>query len=148
MTAWEAGHREVGVVSWPGRVQAGAVSHVLASAMDIVPTVLQLAGVALPTDRVFDGKDLGHIIFAKDPSAFPADAHHQYLFHSVGGMAYMQADANVTGQNPTGLFQAVRLPGVKAMYVTICRLANLPSYYCLSVCRWFFKTNLEIADIL
>ena len=116
MTAWEGGHREVGVASWPGKVHAGAVSHVLASSMDFVPTILELAGVTLPVDRVFDGKDLGPIIFSKDPSVAPADAHHQYLFHSVGGEAFMGADSDAGPENPTGLFQAVRLPGVKAMY--------------------------------
>ena len=28
LTSWEGGHREVGVVVWPGHIPAGAVSHV------------------------------------------------------------------------------------------------------------------------
>ena len=96
-TAWEAGHREVGVISWPGKVKAGAVTHVLASALDFVPTVLELAGVPLPTDRVFDGKDLGHVIFSDDPGAASVDAHHKFLFHSVGGQAYVASTLVVLG---------------------------------------------------
>jgi hypothetical protein len=125
MTAWEGGHREVGVVSWPGKVRAGAVSHVLASALDYVPTVLALAGVPLPKDRTFDGLDLAPIIFAEDPSAAHADAHHTSLFFSVGGEAYLNSVPNwnktTPGNNPdpTGLFQAIRLPGLSAMYKVV-----------------------------
>ena len=33
----------------------GSVSHALTSTLDIVPTIAKLAGVALPTNRTFDG---------------------------------------------------------------------------------------------
>ena len=40
----------------------GSVSHALTSTLDIVPTIAKLAGVALPTDRTFDGM-LGYNVF-------------------------------------------------------------------------------------
>lgn len=127
MTSWEAGHREVGVVSWPGRVPGGTVSHVLASAMDIVPTVLSLAGVPLPADRAFDGLDLAPVIFAADPAGVPASGHHRELYFSVGGEAYPQSLGRWGSQhpgnnvNPTGLFEKIRLSDpvlgqISAMY--------------------------------
>lgn len=91
LQSWEGGHREVGVVVWPGGgVQAGAVSHVLSTTMDIAPTVSALAGVPLPTDRIYDGKDLSPVLF--DGAA----AHHEHLFFSVGGESF----GNVPGGKP------------------------------------------------
>jgi len=135
LTSWEGGHREVGVVSWPGRVKPGAVSHVLASSLDIVPTVLALAAVPLPTSRHFDGLDLAPIIFADDPAAAPIGAHHESLFFSVGGEDFLTSRWNFKHDHPgensvaTGLFQAIRLPGLSAMYYVgytpqCCRGAN------------------------
>jgi arylsulfatase A-like enzyme len=47
-------HREVGVFRWLGHIRPG-VTDVLGSTLDITPSVLHLAGIALPTDRTFDG---------------------------------------------------------------------------------------------
>jgi hypothetical protein len=135
ISSWEAGHREVGVVSWPGRVKSSVVSHVLASSLDIVPTVLHLAGLPLPTDRVLDGKDLGPIIFAEDPGSFGPAAHHSSLFISWNGKSYPESVKNWNKQKPgnnllpTGLFEKIRLPGLSAMYKIgygpqCCRGAN------------------------
>lgn len=50
-TVWEGGHRVVGVASWPGMIQSG-VSAELVSTVDLLPTMVALAGVGLPSDRV------------------------------------------------------------------------------------------------
>lgn len=46
---------EVGVFRWLDHIKAG-VTDVLGSTLDITPTVLHLAGLELPTDRIFDGE--------------------------------------------------------------------------------------------
>jgi hypothetical protein len=53
------------MVRWPGRVAAGSVSEAIASTMDIHPTILALANVSLPTDRIIDGIDLAPVLFNK-----------------------------------------------------------------------------------
>lgn len=122
ISSWEAGHREVGVVSWPGTIKGSVVSHVLASSLDIVPTVAKLAGVTLPTDRVFDGKDLGPVLFSENPGAFGPDGHHAALFISWNGKAYPGSQSNWHKSKPgdsiepTGLFEKVRLPRLSAMF--------------------------------
>ena len=40
---------------WLDHIKPG-VTEVLGSTLDITPTVLHLAGLALPTDRIFDGE--------------------------------------------------------------------------------------------
>ena len=44
--------------SCAGQVPAGQVCHELASTLDILPTLANLAGCALPQDRVLDGEDI------------------------------------------------------------------------------------------
>jgi hypothetical protein len=49
--------RVPGLVRWTGKVQPG-VTHSVATTYDIFSTVMALAGVPLPTDRIIDGRDL------------------------------------------------------------------------------------------
>uniref|UniRef100_A0A803WAZ6 Arylsulfatase G n=1 Tax=Ficedula albicollis TaxID=59894 RepID=A0A803WAZ6_FICAL len=62
-TTWEGGHRVPALVYWPGRVPAGRTSHALLSTLDIFPTLLALAGAALPPNRRFDGLDVSPVLF-------------------------------------------------------------------------------------
>merc|ERR1712139_724397 len=57
-STWEANMRLPAIVRWPGHVQGGSVSFELVSSLDMLPTVLGLAGIPLPTDRVLDGQDM------------------------------------------------------------------------------------------
>ena len=59
---------------WPGKITPGR-SRPLTSNLDMVPTLLALANVSLPTDRSFDGVDLGPVLFDG------ANVGHTVLFH-------------------------------------------------------------------
>lgn len=48
--------------------QAGTVSSALTSSLDILPTLTELAGSSLPTDRYFDGVDMTAVISGKAQS--------------------------------------------------------------------------------
>lgn len=100
-TVWEGGHREVGVARWPGVVPAGVVSDALVSTLDIFPTLTAEAGASLPSNRVYDGMDIGQVLRGN------ASAGHTTLFHPLSGQ---------WGQfGPIG---AVRLGSYKAIYLT------------------------------
>ena len=66
-TDWEGGHRVPAIASWPGRVGAGSVSHAIASTLDVMPTILKLAGIAPNADRPFDGIDLSSLLLEGEP---------------------------------------------------------------------------------
>ena len=85
-TLWEGGHREVGLARWPGKIAPGRVSGATLSSMDYLPTMLALAKVALPSDRVYDGIDISSVLFApkSDDDASAAGAHTT-LFHPNSG---------------------------------------------------------------
>lgn len=50
-TNWEGGIRIPGIFRWPGVLPAGKVIDEPTSNMDIFPTVLNLAGASIPSDR-------------------------------------------------------------------------------------------------
>lgn len=60
--SYEGGFRVPFVAWWPGRIPAGAVSPVPAMNIDLFPTLLGLAGLSLPNDRIIDGVDLRPVL--------------------------------------------------------------------------------------
>lgn len=60
----EGGSRVPGLAYWPGKVIPG-ISKEIAGVVDIHPTLVSLAGGKLPTDRIFDGKDMSPLLFGE-----------------------------------------------------------------------------------
>jgi len=58
LTQFEGGLRVPYVAQWPGRIAAGTQYAPPITNIDILPTVLAAAGVALPKDRAIDGVNL------------------------------------------------------------------------------------------
>ncbi len=118
-TTWEGGMRVPAIAWWPGTIAPGAVTQSLATTLDLLPTVLSLAGAALPGDRVLDGVDLTPV-FA-DPITKVREAVYFYrgtqLFavrrgpwkmHYVTQSAYV-GDSPVT-HDPPALYHVDRDP--------------------------------------
>ena len=61
-TTWEGGQRVPLIARWPGRIPAGTTCSELTLSMDFYPTLANLAGAALPDDRIIDGKDMGPLL--------------------------------------------------------------------------------------
>ncbi len=55
---FEGGIRVPSLMSWPGQIPAGQRCNEVGVAVDILPTMLNIAGVPLPQDRVLDGVDI------------------------------------------------------------------------------------------
>jgi arylsulfatase A-like enzyme len=77
---WEGGYRVPAIVRWPGKISPG-VTHQMASAMDLYPTALKLAGVEMPNDRPFDGIDMTPLLFNGKP-------HRDTQFYYYGDQLY------------------------------------------------------------
>jgi arylsulfatase A len=58
----EGGIRVPGLARWPGKIPAGTTVDVPVIGSDIFPTMLAMAGVAVPTDRVLDGVDVRGVL--------------------------------------------------------------------------------------
>eukprot|EP00039_Didymoeca_costata_P008507 m.112908 g.112908 ORF g.112908 m.112908 type:complete len:561 (+) comp14110_c0_seq3:40-1722(+) len=67
-TTYEGGHRVPLIARWPGRIPADTVVEELTSSLDWFPTMVNLAGGSIPTDRVIDGVDIQGVLFHGSPS--------------------------------------------------------------------------------
>jgi arylsulfatase A len=61
-TPTELGARVPLIVNGSGRVRAGIVSDALVDFSDFFPTLAELSGATLPTDRVIDGRSFAHVL--------------------------------------------------------------------------------------
>ena len=55
---YEGGIRVPGIFRWPGKLPVGKVVDVPVSGVDLLPTLCEIAGVDLPSDRAIDGTSL------------------------------------------------------------------------------------------
>ncbi|MCF7789025.1 MAG: sulfatase-like hydrolase/transferase [Prosthecobacter sp.] len=56
-TCYEGGVRIPALFRWPGKIKPGTISTEMLSHLDVLPLCLSAAGLALPKDRVLDGRD-------------------------------------------------------------------------------------------
>uniref|UniRef100_UPI00358E581E steryl-sulfatase-like isoform X2 n=1 Tax=Myxine glutinosa TaxID=7769 RepID=UPI00358E581E len=76
MGGFEGGIRVPAIVRWPGVLPASRRVDSATSNMDIFSTVLALAGISLPQDRIIDGKDLFPLLQGETNAS-----QHEFLFH-------------------------------------------------------------------
>ena len=61
-TVWEGGHRVPGIAWWPGRIAPGQVSDEMVISLDLMPTMLDLAGAKAPKGHELDGGSLRPVL--------------------------------------------------------------------------------------
>ncbi|UTP39518.1 sulfatase [Phenylobacterium sp. LH3H17] len=67
-SAWDGGFR-VPFIAWrPGTLPAGTVTSALSSNLDLLPTLLAMAGLSPVSDRELDGRDISGVLTAGAPS--------------------------------------------------------------------------------
>jgi arylsulfatase A len=60
---YEGGHRVPAIAWWPGKIPANTVSDALSISIDIMPTILSIAGIEKPDSLSLDGIDLSPAFF-------------------------------------------------------------------------------------
>ena len=63
---YEGGTRVPAIAWWPGRIEAGTRADDLSITLDVMPTILSVAGLAAPKDRPLDGVDLSPVLFKQE----------------------------------------------------------------------------------
>jgi arylsulfatase A len=66
------------IAKWPQHIRAHAVSSEPAMNLDIFPTLLSLAGIEPPSDRIIDGKNIEGLLFGRIP---PTPRDNIYFYH-------------------------------------------------------------------
>jgi uncharacterized sulfatase len=74
-TTWEGGVRTPGIFWWPGTIRPATVTA-MGSALDLLPTVADLSGAALPRDRALDGVSLAGVL--RSGTGAPRETHFYY----------------------------------------------------------------------
>jgi arylsulfatase A len=69
-SVYEGGTRVPAVAWWPGRIEAGTQAADLSITLDVMPTILSVAGIDPPKERSLDGIDLSPVLF--EQKALPA----------------------------------------------------------------------------
>ena len=76
---WEGGLRVPMIARMPGVIRGGSVNDAPAASIDMLPTICKLAGVAQPSDRVIDGRDIMPLLRQPD-----APSPHDAIFGMQG----------------------------------------------------------------
>jgi arylsulfatase A len=80
--SYEGGYQVPLIARWPGRIAAGSRSAASTMNIDTFPTLLELAGLTLPSDRIIDGKSIAGLLLGRE-TASPHEAlflyHHEQL---------------------------------------------------------------------
>ncbi|KIC95878.1 arylsulfatase [Flavihumibacter solisilvae] len=66
-TAWEGGLKVPFIVSWPGRIRGGLVRSNLVTAMDLLPTLVNICHLSMPVKKI-DGVDFTELLTGKGKS--------------------------------------------------------------------------------
>jgi arylsulfatase A-like enzyme len=86
MLTFEGGFRVPLVARWPGVISAGSVSDEMSMNFDLFATCLQLAGIALASDRIIDGRDIMPILAGASPS--PHETLYYYDTRTLRAVRY------------------------------------------------------------
>ncbi len=77
-TSFEGGVRVPFIARWPGRIPKGAVGHLPAMTIDLLPTLARLAGAPVSTERIIDGRDMWPLLAGQPNASSPHDALYFY----------------------------------------------------------------------
>ena len=80
-STWEGGMREAMIARWPGKIPAGSTCDAVSGTIDLLPTCVTLAGGAVPSEPVIDGRDISPLLLGKSTIS-PREAHYYTAFYS------------------------------------------------------------------
>lgn len=83
--SYEGGFRVPFIAKWPGHIPAGTLSAEPAIHLDLFPTLLSMAGVEHPSDRIIDGKDIEALLSGRNPRS-PHEAIYFYHYDQLEGV--------------------------------------------------------------
>ncbi len=77
-STWEGGMREPTIAWWPGKIPAGTATDAITGMIDLLPTLVKLAGGSPPDDRKIDGGDIWPLLAGEPDAKSPHEVYHYY----------------------------------------------------------------------
>ena len=127
----EGGIRVPGILYWPGKIKKPRIENTPVCGIDIFPTICELAGVELPTDRKIDGESFVPLLNNEEFTRKQPLFWFYYNAFSYSTMAMRKGDfmmlARRTGDHymPGTGFEPARMPAIKESNPRSYELYNL-----------------------
>jgi arylsulfatase A-like enzyme len=106
----EGGVRVPFVACWPGAIRAGTESNEAVTVMDLLPTLTELAGGKVPSDRVIDGKDIWPLLAGEPDAKSPHEAIFYMRGRSMDGIRVGDWKYRIASDKPTKESASKRQP--------------------------------------
>ena len=87
-TSWEGGYRVPCIARWPGHIQPGQVSEACASSIDLLPTICEVTGAQVPTDRIIDGRSMVPLLKGSGETYGVRDTFFYYFKDEIEAVRY------------------------------------------------------------
>jgi putative heme-binding domain-containing protein len=100
-STWEGGVRVPTIARWPGRIPAGTSCDAVAGTIDLLPTLVSLAGGTVPAEPVIDGRDITGLLLGTDTES-PREAHYYFSGNELQAVRHSRWKLAVAGQ-PEGM---------------------------------------------
>lgn len=95
---FEGGQRVPFIAFWPGEIEAGREIDGMAMTTDLFPTLLDLAGIPLPADRIIDGKDILPMLRGEAPTPHEELFYFEMMRGAIWGVRTQRYKYNVRQQ--------------------------------------------------
>lgn len=77
LTTFEGGMRVPCIMNWPGQIQAGRTCDEMAASLDVLPTIAELLGAKLSSNRI-DGVSLVPLLLGPTSTKSPRESYYFY----------------------------------------------------------------------
>jgi arylsulfatase A-like enzyme len=81
-STWEGGIRVPTIARWTGKIPAGTGNDAVLGTIDLLPTLVSLAGGTVPAEPVLDGRDASAQFLGKSKES-PREAHYGFLQYQL-----------------------------------------------------------------
>lgn len=81
-STWEGSVRVPTLAWWPGKIPAASAVDAVAGTIDLLPTIVTLAGGNVPAEPIIDGRDISPLLFGKSKQS-PREAHYYFKGYNL-----------------------------------------------------------------
>jgi arylsulfatase A-like enzyme len=81
-STWEGGVRVPTIAWWPGKIAPKSAIDAVAGTIDLLPTIVSVAGGTVPAEPVIDGRDISPVLFGKSKES-QREAHYYFAGYNL-----------------------------------------------------------------